>query len=135
MNILIIDAQGGGIGRQLVSAVRETIPGAEITAVGTNSVAAAAMRKAGADHTATGENAVVVACRRADVILGPIGIVIADALLGEVTETMAAAVGRADAVRILLPMNRCENLVAGVPELTTAALIADALDKLAAVLD
>ena len=77
-NILIIDAQGGGIGRQLVAAVRQELPQARITAVGANGAATAAMLKAGADQGATGENAVAVACRKTDVILGPIGIVIAD---------------------------------------------------------
>ena len=95
MNILIIDAQGGGIGRQLVAAVKKALPGDTVTAVGTNSLAASAMLKAGADLVATGENAVVVGCRRADVIVGPIGIVIADAMLGEVTPAMALAAGRA----------------------------------------
>jgi len=80
MNILVIDAQGGGIGKQLVSAIKENIQGAVVTAVGTNSAAASAMLKAGADNAATGENAVVVNSRKADVIVGPIGIVIADAL-------------------------------------------------------
>mgnify|MGYP000867655629 CR=1 FL=1 len=80
MNILVIDAQGGGIGRQLVTAIREKMAEADITAVGTNTVATAAMLKAGADNAATGENAVVVNTRRADVIVGPIGIVIADAM-------------------------------------------------------
>ena len=135
MRVTIIDGQGGQLGAPLGKGGVERFPQVQLTAIGTNAAATAAMRKAGARDAATGENPVLVACRKADVILGPIGIVIADALLGEVTETMAAAVGRADAVRILLPMNRCENLVAGVPELTTAALIADALDKLAAVLD
>ena len=130
MNILIMDAQGGGIGRQLVSAVRETIPDAEITAVGTNSVATAAMRKAGADHTATGENAVVVACRRADVILGPIGIVIADALYGEITPAMAAAVGQSRAKRILIPFNHCDNILVGVSNLSVSALLLETTELL-----
>ena len=82
MNILIIDAQGGGIGRQLVSAVKENIPDAFVTAVGTNSAATSAMLKAGADIAATGENAVIVNSRKADVITGPVGIVIADASTG-----------------------------------------------------
>ena len=85
MKILIIDAQGGGMGRQLVSAVKEQFPQAHVTAVGTNSAATAAMLKVGPDAAATGENAVVVGCRRADVIVGPIGIVIADSMYGEVS--------------------------------------------------
>ena len=91
MELLIIDAQGGGIGKQLAASVKKAAPELLVTAVGTNSLAASAMLKAGADLVATGENAVVVGCRRADVILGPIGIVIADAMLGEVTPAMALA--------------------------------------------
>ena len=93
MNILVIDAQGGGIGKQVVAAIKQNMPEMEITAVGTNSAATTAMLKAGADHAATGENAVIVGCRRADVIVGPVGIVIADSLYGEITPAMALAVG------------------------------------------
>ena len=114
MNILIIDAQGGGIGKQLVSSVKESFPDAVITAVGTNSTASSAMLRAGADHAATGENAVVVGCRKADVIIGPIGIVITDSLYGEITEKMAAAVGKSNAKRILIPGSQCDNIIAGV---------------------
>ena len=88
------------------------------------------MLKAGAHQAATGENPVIVAARKADVIIGPIGIVIADSLTGEITPKMAQAVGQADAVRILIPMNRCENLVAGVRDLSTTALIEDVIAKL-----
>jgi len=134
MNLLIIDGQGGQLGAQLIREILSRFPAAEIRAVGTNAAATAAMLKAGAAQAATGENPVLVACRRADVILGPIGIVITDALYGEVTPAMAAAVGQADAVRILIPMNRCENLVAGVPDVPLSALIGDAMDKLAKIL-
>ena len=106
-----------------------------IIAVGTNSTATATMLKAGAKQAATGENSVIVACRKADIIIGPIGIVVADAMLGEVTPEMAVAVGQADAVRILLPMNKCENLVAGVTSLNAASLIADAMEKLRCVIE
>ena len=131
MEILVIDGQGGGLGRQLVAALRKAMPEAELMAVGTNSAATEAMRKAGASRAATGENAVIVACRRAYVIIGPIGMVIADSLYGEITPAMARAVGQADAVRILLPMSKCENLVAGVPAgLTMQEIINDAMEKL-----
>ena len=133
MNILIIDAQGGGIGRQLVAAIRERLPEASLTAVGTNSAATSAMLKAGATQAATGENAVVVSSRRADVIIGPIGIVIADALLGEITPRMAQAVGSAQATRILIPMNRCENLVAGIDKPSFSVLVEDAVQKVRAI--
>ena len=130
MNVLIIDGQGGQLGAQLVKEIFARFPNINVTAIGTNAVATAAMLKAGAKKAATGENPVVVACRRADVIVGPIGIVIADSLLGEITEKMALAIGKADAVRILIPMNKCENLVAGFSNVSTAALIADAVEKL-----
>ena len=131
MRILVIDGQGGQLGAQIIKSVKSKIAGAEITAVGTNSAATLAMLKAGADNAATGENPVKVACRSADVIIGPVGIVIADSLFGEITPDMAVAIGQADAVRILVPMNKCENQVAGVPDLSTAALINDVTGKLA----
>lgn len=130
MNILVIDAQGGGIGKQLVSAIKENIPGAVVTAVGTNSAAASAMLKAGADNTATGENAVVVNSRKADVIVGPIGIVIADALFGEITPVMAKAVAQSSARRILIPINHCDNIVVGVSDLNIRKLIQDVIFEL-----
>lgn len=130
MNILIMDGQGGQLGAQLVKEITARFPEAQITAVGTNATATAAMLKAGAKQAATGENPVLVACRKADVIIGPIGIVIADSMYGEVTPQMAVAVGQADATRILIPMNRCENLIAGVQDVTMSAMLADVLAKL-----
>ena len=127
--MLVIDGQGGGLGRQLVSALAAACPEAELTAVGTNSLAANAMLKAGASRAATGENAVVVNCRRADVIVGPIGIVIADALLGEITPAMAAAVCQSGARRVLVPINHCENYVVGVPDQPVSQLVAAAAQK------
>ena len=127
--VLVIDGQGGGLGRQLVSALAAACPEAELTAVGTNSLAANAMLKAGASRAATGENAVVVNCRRADVIVGPIGIVIADALLGEITPAMAAAVCQSEAKRVLVPINHCENYVVGVPDQPVSQLVAAAAQK------
>ena len=127
--VLVIDGQGGGLGRQLVSALAAACPEAELTAVGTNSLAANAMLKAGASRAATGENAVVVNCRRADIIVGPIGIAIADALLGEITPAMAAAVCQSGAKRVLVPINHCENYVVGVPDQPVSQLVAAAAQK------
>ena len=135
LSILVIDAQGGGIGRQLVAAIRQELSEARITAVGANGAATAAMLKAGADQGATGENSVVVACRRADVILGPIGIVIADAMLGEITPQMAAAVARSNAKRILIPFDHCDNIIVGVPETSMKALIRQAVDVLRQIME
>ena len=123
MKILVIDGQGGGLGKQLVAALSAQCPQAQLTAVGTNSLAASAMRKAGAVRTATGENAVVVNCRHADIIVGPIGIVIADAL------AMAAAVCQSGAKRVLIPVNHCDNYIVGVPEQPIGDLVAAAVQK------
>lgn len=130
MRVLIIDAQGGGIGKQIVSVVKREFPSLDITAVGTNSLATNAMLKAGADHVASGENAVIVGCRKADVIIGPVGIVIADAMLGEVTPRMAMAVGQSNAKRLLIPVNHCENIIVGVPDLSVSKLIEGVVEEL-----
>ena len=136
--ILIIDGQGGGLGRMLVESLRQS-GGYHITAVGTNSIATSNMLRGEPDEAATGENAVRVCSRRADVICGPIGIVIADAMNGEVTPAIALAVGRADAVRVLIPMNRltahkrCDNRVAGIRDVPLAELVRDAVCQIDAV--
>ena len=130
MKVLIIDGQGGGLGRQLVSAVKEKCPETEVLAVGTNSTATGAMLRAGADQAATGENAVLVACRKADVIIGPVGIVIADSMLGEITPSMAVAVGQSRARRILLPVNQCDNIVVGAADLSMADKVREAVELL-----
>ena len=128
MNIVVIDGQGGKLGKNLVENILARFPDARLTAVGTNTIATAAMIKAGAKRAATGENAVVVACRDADVITGPVGIVIADSLYGEITPAMACAVAQSRAARVLLPMSKCENIVVGVRDgLTMQELVEDAM--------
>ena len=129
MEILVIDGQGGRIGQQLIKAILARYPQVEVTAIGTNSLATSAMLKGGASQGATGENALLVACRRADVILGPIGIVIADALLGEITPAMAAAVCQSSAARVLIPVNHCDNIVVGVPDQPIGQLVTAAVEK------
>ena len=129
MNILVIDAQGGGVGKQLVSSLKQAIPSADITAVGTNSIASSAMLKAGADRAAAGENPVIVACRKADVIVGPVAIVIADSLYGEITPKMAEAIGQSSAKRVLIPFNHCDNIIVGIPDLSLGRLIQEAVEE------
>ena len=129
-NILVIDAQGGGIGKQLISAIKARELPVNITAVGTNSVSTAAMLKAGADNGATGENPVVVNARSADIIVGPIGIVIADAMFGEITPVMSQAVAQSKATKILLPINKCENIIVGVENLNVSYLIEQAVEEI-----
>ena len=131
--ILVIDGQGGGLGRQLVAALAAACPEAELIAVGTNSLATSAMLKAGAARGATGANAVIVNSRRADVIVGPLGIVVADALLGEITPAMAAAVGQSSAQRVLVPVSQCDTYVAGVPDQPVSRLVAAAAQQVRAL--
>lgn len=130
LKILVVDGQGGMVGKQMVEAIKRMIPTAEVTAVGTNTTATASMLKAGADNGATGENPVIVAVRTADIIVGPIGIVIADSLLGEVTPKMAEAIGSSTAKKILIPVNKCDNIIVGVGTKSTSALIAEAIDTI-----
>lgn len=134
MELLVVDGQGGRIGQQLVRGIMARHPKLQVFAVGTNSLATAAMLKGGASQGATGENALLVACRRADVILGPLGIVIADALMGEISPAMAVAVAQARARRILIPLNQCDNLVAGVADMPVGRLLDSAVDELGRVL-
>ena len=135
MNILIIDGQGGQLGGQIVKLLKANYADADIVAVGTNATATATMLKAGAKQAATGENSVIVACRKANVVIGPIGIVVADSMLGEVTPKMAVAVGQADAKRILLPVNKCDTIVAGVSDISVTDILQDMLVKVKNVLD
>ena len=130
MNVVVIDGQGGRMGCQVIEGIRAAKLPVSITAVGTNALATAAMLKAGAQYGATGENPVVVACREADVIIGPIGILAADALLGEVTEKMAVAVGRSRAVKLLLPVNQCRNIVVGTQQMTLTQVAGGAVKAL-----
>lgn len=130
MNIVVIDGQSGRMGQLFIERARAAGVTCPITAVGTNAIATAAMRKAGADQGATGENSVVVVCRTADVIVGPIGILVADAMLGEITEKMALAVGRSTARKLLLPVNQCGNLIAGTQTMSLSRVMEEAVAML-----
>lgn len=130
MTILVIDGQGGKIGRAIVEQLRAAGFSGSIIAIGTNTIATAAMMKAGADAGATGENPVVINAARADVIAGPIGILAANSLLGEITPKMALAVSESSAKKVLIPMNRCHIFVAGTPELPFSETIALAVQTI-----
>ena len=134
MKIVVIDGQGGRLGRLLVEGVKARLPQAQVYALGTNTVATAAMLKAGADFGATGENPVLRGVADADGGLGPVGVVVANAILGEVTPAMAEAVGSCRAKKFLIPMNSCGVLVAGVEEQPLPAYVAQAVEALAAEL-
>jgi hypothetical protein len=132
--IVVIDGQGGKIGSLLVARIKVEAVQHEIYAIGTNSIATSAMMKSGADFGATGENPTIVNCRDADIIVGPIGIVVADSLVGEITPAMATAVGQSKAEKVLLPINRCNNHIVGVRELSITDLIEDTVKYILSIL-
>lgn len=113
MRIAVIDGQGGGIGKLLVEKLRKELQGIEIIALGTNSLATSNMIRAGADEGATGENAIVINASRVDVIVGTVGIIAANSMLGELTPAMAAAIAESPAKKLLLPLNRCNIEIVG----------------------
>ena len=134
MKIVVIDGQSGRMGQLFIERVKAAGLPCEIVAVGTNAIATSAMLKAGAASGATGENPVLVACRTADIIAGPIGILAADSLMGEITPALAVAVGQSRAKKLLLPVNQCNNLVAGVPAMSLNTLMDEAVELLRTLL-
>ena len=127
MQILVIDGQGGRIGRALIEAVMKELPEAQVSAIGTNAIATSNMlkRRQGGRHRRIpgGLNA-----PKADFILGPVGIIAAGSLMGEVTPKMARAVGLSGAKKVLVPMNRCETLIAGMPDMPVGELVKSAVE-------
>lgn len=135
MKILIIDGQGGKMGKMLVEQLKQSLPMVEIIALGTNSIATAAMIKAGADFGATGENPVVFNCADADIIIGPLGIIVANSLLGEITPAIALAIGQSKAQKVLIPINRCNSTVVGVRELPFSEYVRLAIQQVKQIIE
>lgn len=135
MKVVVIDGQSGRIGQLFIEkAVKANLP-CQFTAIGANAIATSAMLKAGASMGATGENPVLVAARTADIIVGPIGILAADAMLGEITPAMATAVGHSSAKKLLLPVNLCNNIVVGTQNLSLSAILDEAVAALTQILN
>ena len=132
--IVVIDGQGGKIGSLLVGRLKAEAGQYDVYAIGTNSIATSAMMKAGADFGATGENPTIVNCKDADIIVGPLGIVVADSLLGEITPAMSVAIGQSSAQKILLPINRCNHYIIGARDLPVSDLIEAAISHIKAIL-
>ena len=128
MRILVIDGQGGGIGRSLVELLVKNFPDAEVGATGTNSIATETMLKGGPSFAATGEHAILFNAAEADVIIGPAGIIMANALHGEISPAIAMAVSSSKAKVVLIPMNHCRAYIAGVEEKKVAEYLQDAVD-------
>lgn len=135
MKVVVIDGQSGRIGQLFIEKVTKAKLDCDLIAIGSNAIATSAMLKAGASMGATGENPVIVTARTADIIVGPIGILAADAMLGEITPAMAAAVGRSNAKKLLLPVNLCNNIVVGTQSLSLSAVLDEAVDALRQILN
>lgn len=129
MKLLVIDGQGGKMGKAIIEQLKAAFPEQKIIAVGTNSIATSTMLKAGADMGATGENPVIYNSKDADIIVGPIGIIITNSLLGEVTPRMASAVSSSGAVKFLIPSNKCNSHVVGTQDLSLTEYVSLAVDK------
>ena len=123
MKIVIIDGQGGIMGKSVIEQLKKRFPYLETYSIGTNSIATSAMLKAGATYGATGENPVIVNSHDANIIIGPIGIVMANSLLGEITPAMATAIGSSSAYKILIPVNRCNHYIVGCQNSTLSDYI------------
>ena len=129
MKIVIIDGQGGRMGKAVIEQLKSSYPELELYAIGTNSIATSAMLKAGASYGATGENPVIVNARNADLIIGPIGIVMADSLMGEITPKMAVAIGQSPAKKVLIPVNRCQHFVVGCRDVSMGEYVKLAVEE------
>ena len=134
MKVVVIDGQSGRIGQLFIEKAVKANLNCDLIAIGSNAIATSSMLKAGASMGATGENPVMVASRTADIIVGPIGILAADAMLGEITPAMAAAVGQSNAIKLLLPVNLCNNIVVGTQSLSLSAILDESVELLRQIL-
>lgn len=134
MKIVVIDGQGGRMGKMLVEKIKPIAQDHEIMAIGTNSIATSAMLKAGADYGATGENPILWNCRDADIILGPVGIIVTNALHGEISPKMAQAICECKACKILIPVNKCNLKVVGVSDMSLGDYIDLAISEVKTLL-
>ena len=135
LKVVVIDAQGGGLGAAIVKKLCEKYSSRiHILALGTNVIATTAMKKSGAANCATGENAICFNARSADVIIGGVGIIAASGMLGEITPQMAQAIAESNATKILIPISKCNIIIAGTTNLTIKELVDQAADSLAALL-
>ena len=130
MRICVIDGQGGGIGSAIVRKIKELLEEAvEVVALGTNAIATAQMLKARANRGASGENAIVQTVRTADVIIGPISIIIANSIMGEVTPRIAESVADSPATKLLLPLSQENIQIIGMPSIPLPPLIETLIEK------
>ena len=130
MEIVVVDGQGGGIGKNIVQVLKEKHPEYTIIGVGTNSIATTNLKRGGADIIATGENAVVYNVMRASYVVGPIGIAFANSMYGEITPRIAQAVSESEAHKYLIPISKCNAQVIGVASKSISEYIEELVQTL-----
>ena len=128
--VVVIDSQGGGLGKAIVEKIKKSDLGVRVLGIGTNTVATMAMLKAGADDAVTGENAVLYNAQFADYIIGGLGIIAANSMLGEISPAMANAISSSRAVKLLIPVNKCNLYVVGTQENGLGEKIDEALARI-----
>ena len=130
MRIAVIDGQGGGIGSAIIRKIKERYgEEVEIWALGTNAIATTQMMKAHANRGATGENAICRSVKRVDVIVGPVSILVSQAMMGEVTPAMVTAVGEAEAIKAVLPLTQERVTIVGTGREPLPHLVEQLLDQ------
>lgn len=130
MKIAVVDGQGGGIGKTIIEKLKDSMNQAhELIALGTNSTATTGMIKAGAKSGATGENAIKVMSKKVDMIIGPLAIMVPNAMMGEITAEIALSISSSDAKKVLLPLNKCNMIIAGVEDKTLNKLIEELVQE------
>lgn len=136
MKIAVVDGQGGGIGKSIIEKLRKNFGNKiEIIALGTNAFATSQMLKAGADVGASGENAIIFNSSKVDVIIGTIGIITANSMLGEITPSMARAISESGAQKLLIPFSKCNIRIIGTPEKSPSSFIDDLINYLKGIID
>lgn len=135
MKIAVVDGQGGGIGKAVVEEVRKAFPDLYILALGTNALATGQMLKAGATEGATGENAIIHNMEHVDVVIGVVGILCANSMMGELSPAMAQAIGGSHTNKVLLPINRCHIHVVSVAETGLSRHIRNVIDELREIME
>lgn len=134
MVIAVVDGMGGGVGKAIVEALVRRCPDAQIWALGTNALATAAMKKAGAHMAATGENAICVSCARADIVVGSLGVVLAESMMGEITPRIAREISASPAQKLLIPTNKCHVTLIGMREMTMGQQIDELVERVTQVI-
>lgn len=131
MKLLVVDGKGGGLGKAIIESIRKSdLKNIQVLALGTNGIATQNMLKAGADDGATGENAILHMAPKADVIVGPLAIIHAGGMMGEISFKMANAISESEAIKMLLPTNQCHVEILDLKMSPLKSILSELIEKL-----